>query len=141
MSEGTTFRLRDELQRLFDRDGELSPEQVLAEAKPASSPLHGYFEWNNSAAAAQYRLSQARDLIRRCKVTVETAPETTVRVRAFVNVPDAGYKPVEQALASADRDVVFQQCQREIAALRRKYQNLLDFDAVLTAALTKVQAA
>ena len=45
-------------------DGLLKPEDVVEAARPANSPLHTRFTWDDSDAAHQYRLEQARKLIR-----------------------------------------------------------------------------
>lgn len=65
--------------------GVLKVEDVLAEAKDENSILHKHFEWDDSAAAEQYRKQQARALIQRCRITlVDTKP---VEIRAFVSLP------------------------------------------------------
>lgn len=61
-----------ELKRLVATDGEgfLSPERVLQEAVDESSPLHDYFEWDDTEAARKFRLVQAGLLVRRVRVEV-----------------------------------------------------------------------
>jgi hypothetical protein len=49
--------------------GKLLPEDVVEAAKPKSSPLHSKFTWDDTVAAHQHRLWQARQLI---SVTVLT---------------------------------------------------------------------
>lgn len=127
---------RDELERIYGRDGFLTPEQVLAEASDATNPLHSHFEWDDSEAAARYRLDQARGLIRSCKITVEVSPEEVRRVRAYHSLPKDDGKPGYFATTDimsdpAKRDVVLHQLQRDITALRAKYKHLIDVDAAL----------
>lgn len=55
---------------LEDRKGRLQPNDVLEEAENVGSPLHPFFEWDDSVAAQAYRLEQARVLIGRFKITV-----------------------------------------------------------------------
>ena len=45
-------------------DGLLKPEDVVESARPINSPLHTRFTWDDTEAANQYRLQQARQLIR-----------------------------------------------------------------------------
>lgn len=66
-------------------DKKLTAEIVVKEAKPKSHPLHPCFEWNNVKAGREYRLQQARNLIRCVKVEVGEA-EDKKEYRAFVNV-------------------------------------------------------
>lgn len=65
--------------------GRDTPEDIVEAATPVTSPLHGYFEWDNDIAGHQYRLDQARRLIARVKVTTKVGNDT-VKVRAVVNV-------------------------------------------------------
>ena len=131
--------VRAELERLYERDGFLTPSQVLAEASEETHPLHSHFEWNDSLAAVKYRLTQAQRLIR-VHITVIDNSGEPIRVRAYHSLPVeddhmAYYSTADIMADAAKRDVVLQQLQRDIAALRRKYKNLLDVDAVLRAAV------
>lgn len=52
-------------------NGEINPEDLLRLATPKSSPIHDYFEWSDAKAAHEYRLDQARKLIRSIVVEIE----------------------------------------------------------------------
>lgn len=52
------------LATLEQAHGVLRAEDVVTAATPPESPLHSYFEWDDSTAAQEYRLVQARRLIR-----------------------------------------------------------------------------
>lgn len=54
----------NELERIRNKYGLLQPELVVAESRKENSILHNAFEWDNTKAAEQYRVSQARYLIR-----------------------------------------------------------------------------
>lgn len=43
--------------------GEVTPEIVVSDARSIKSPMHDYFDWDNTKAAAKWRLHQARNLI------------------------------------------------------------------------------
>lgn len=132
---------RDELTRLYMRDGTLTPEAVLAAATPVDSPIHKYFTWDDTEAAIKRRLDEASHLIRTCKIRIEASEERTVNVRAFLHVPavgetDATYAPTADLLSDpTTRTIVFEQALRDVAALERKYADLIDFASVLDAAL------
>lgn len=135
--------------------GKISPEIVLADAKRKSSPLHGFFCWDNTRAAEQYRLIQASCLIRRVKVTFHETETKSVRVRAFVSVVDqdaveeAGddidgdginavlpriYIPVQTACAvDSYREQMIRNCQRDVEAFRRKYVALSEAKRIISA--------
>ena len=125
---------RDELLRIHARDGHISPQAVLIEAKDPDSPLHSHFTWDDGEAAERYRLAEAASLIRKFRITVSTAPDRSVHIREFVNVASRQYKPVAEAMRDpVDRDVVMAQAVREFRALKAKYDALVDFDALVRA--------
>jgi hypothetical protein len=69
--------------------GRITPDAVLQDAKGKNSPLHDQFTWDNSEAAEQWRLSQARELIRSIRVEVTTESRVVSTVR-YVRDPSAG---------------------------------------------------
>lgn len=74
-----------ELRKIEAAHGIIQPRVVVEAAKPAKSPLHKFFEWDQVKAAGKYREFQARQLI--CRVYVrDAALETSEPVRAFVNI-------------------------------------------------------
>lgn len=86
------------LLEIYDRDGKLTAEQVLHDATSPDSPLHTEFEWDDRQAAYQYRLEQARLLVRQAQVTIMER-----EVRRFVFLPSTdSYHPIERAVADKD---------------------------------------
>lgn len=66
------------LKQIARRNGGLiSPGEVVEAARPASSPLHNAFCWDDTEAANRYRLLQAQKLIRSFKVEIEEGDKTT----------------------------------------------------------------
>lgn len=59
-----------ELTKLIKKHKTLNEEIVLEEAKRPSSPLHDFFEWDDSIAANNYRRQQAMALILASKMVV-----------------------------------------------------------------------
>lgn len=79
------------LERLAKQnDGLLMVEDVLEEARNPQSILHKHFQWDNDKAAEAYRKQQARQLIQKCVVTIEKAPD--VHIRAFVSLSTDQYE-------------------------------------------------
>jgi len=90
----------EELQKLRDRDGRIETLVVLNEAKKKRSPLHNAFEWDDSVAAHQHRLYQARHLIRSMEIIIEDRPEP-----AFVHIKvnhGGYYQSTEVAVQNVD---------------------------------------
>lgn len=114
--------------------GELTPEDVLKDAQRNNSPLHDFFEWSDTKAAHEYRLQQARGLIR-AVVAIYVEPEKPARrMRAFVHVPEPGaphYRDTAHAMSQEKtRDLVLRQAWREFMAWRARYQELDEFARV-----------
>jgi hypothetical protein len=61
--------------------GRFTAQAVVDYARPNKSPLHEYFEWNDTLAAEAYRLEQARSVIQCLVVTIQGN-----EVREFQNV-------------------------------------------------------
>ena len=120
-----------ELKRIAaENGGVLRREDVVREAEAKASPLHSYFEWDDTEAAHKWRLEQAGQLIR---VTVEyiSDGEMTVPFRTFVSLtsdrklPGGGYRATVSVMNAPDkqaqllRDALF-----DLESFQRKYGNL-----------------
>lgn len=69
--------------------GDLTAERTVEAAKPKDAPLHPAFEWNDRVAATEFRLQQARLLIRAVVIVPDRESEGDKTPRsAFVHVPD-----------------------------------------------------
>jgi hypothetical protein len=92
--------------RELEKEGRLSPNDVVDEAANPDSPLHTYFEWDDTEGARKYRLLQARTLIRTIKVEV-TVRDVPLTVVGYVRDPDlpakeAGYRNVMSLRTEVD---------------------------------------
>ena len=73
----------------------LPASEVVASARPEQSPLHDVFEWDDATAAEEYRLEQARGLVRSVCVVVTGDDGVETRHHLFVNLRDGeGYRRV-----------------------------------------------
>lgn len=120
----------NELQRIYERDGVIEPETVVAESQTPSAPLHSCFEWDDEKAAHKYRITQAQTIIRSIVVAEEAKqPET----RAFVNV-QREYHPVSIVIRNPEkRDVLLQNALNELRWFERKYNTLQELSNVFAA--------
>jgi len=75
-----------EIDRIYNKYGAVTPERLLAAAESQTSPLHRYFEWNDSVAARQYRLEQARAMPMASKMVAVLAAEAREPLAAFPEV-------------------------------------------------------
>lgn len=80
--------------------GRLTPDLVLADAQDSGSVLHRLFEWDDSIAAHQHRLSQARSIITSVRVVI-TTENRKISTVYYVRDPEA--ESDEQGYVSLDR--------------------------------------
>lgn len=109
-------------------------ESLLKEASKSSSPLHGQFEWNDSLAAQQYRLVQARVMIASLRVEVVDVDQKVEHVMAFVRTADRSghYVP---SLEADDDDLgeAELRCWQQMKAFRERWKGLQFARAVVQA--------
>lgn len=106
-------------------------EDVLADARHDNSPLHSFFEWNDGAAAEQFRLQQARGLIRAVVAVYVSEDKPAVRTRAYIHVPEPSaphYREASHAMSlSKTRNMVLERAWNELKAWRARYKDLKEF--------------
>jgi hypothetical protein len=123
--------VRDELFRLHDEHGELTPQLVVEAARPESHPLHSRFEWDDQKAGEAHRLDQARGLIRSLRITYRDAEGYQQHVRQFVSVARPEGRAYVPTVAVADdplaRRILLADMHREWQALKRRYGHMAEF--------------
>src|SRR5215207_7682171 len=68
-------RIAEELAQIATaHGGSIAPVSVVSAAREPTSAMHPYFEWDDPAAAQEYRLEQARGLVRSIEVKVIRTP-------------------------------------------------------------------
>lgn len=111
--------------------GELTPQDVLKDAKNNNSPLHSFFEWDEGKAAEQYRLQQARGLIRAVVAVYVDGKNKAVRSKAYVHIAEKTaphYRETGHAMSQTKtRNMVLQRAWQELSAWRKRYQDLKAF--------------
>ena len=128
-----------ELERIQKKNGCLTPDIIVQEASKKKSPIHSFFEWDDTKAAAQYRLTQARYLLRTIEVVyTESEGSDPVRIRAFhsiINTEDEKeYVTLKQAMDNEDYvQQLKDQATKEIKAWKEKYKAIKDFEAIFQA--------
>lgn len=89
-------------------DGLLRAEAVVDTARHPDHPLHKYFTWDDSAAAEQWRMMQARQLIRKVLVTTPNGDDEESQVPKYVslrsdrNKPGGGYRQTKEVINNAE---------------------------------------
>lgn len=122
------------------RGGMLMVDDVLDAAKDPRCVLHTHFQWDDTKAAESFRRMQARQLIQKCVVTIEKAPD--VQIRAFVSLtPDqhagGGYRMTADVLS--DDDLKAQLLHEMVVALTKWKKQISLLDKETTAIITKLE--
>src|SRR5262245_36521457 len=108
MTEERRLQLKEELSRIEDKRGRLTPEAVVAYAKShPQSALNSWFTWDDRRAAQAYRLDQARELIRSVYVTIQTEDRGVVTVQLYKRDPEIekdlqGYRSIMRIREEAE---------------------------------------
>ena len=117
--------VENELRNIMEAHGGLlDPADVVVAAASPDSPLHSHFTWNDEAAGAQWRLEEARKLIRSVTITIQAA--TPFEIRAFVSLPadrphGAGYRDVAEV---GNSELMREQFIAELHASAQRFENI-----------------
>ena len=124
MKNATEVRKRIE-EMSAENGGRVTPEELVADGENATSPLHEAFEWDDEIAGPQYRLLQARQMLRVLKVEV-TITDHSYRVPMFIRNPslpvtEQGYIRIATVRNNREmaKDAVQCELERVKQALRR----------------------
>ena len=135
-----------ELSRIRKKHGCIKPAYLVKASEPESAPLHDCFTWDNGEAAEQWRIEEARRIIRSVRVVVKPGPLADQSViRAFVHVEASekesrfdgdGYIETLQAHKSPIyRDQVLAAAKRELIEWKRRYEDYREFFGGVFAAI------
>lgn len=119
------------LKQIEEEEGVLDPHSVIEHARSEYSPIHDRFTWDDTEAAIQYRLQQARQLIR--EVTIEWQGN---EVQEFHNVVitkgKRGYVSLERILSDEDlHKQVLEEALKELRHWQIKYRTLKELQGII----------
>lgn len=130
-----------EIERIMEKNPGVSliPDMVLDAAADPKSPLHDYFEWDDSVCARRYRIEQAGEIISRIRYVIVT-DEGEVSQRAFINVTvdeqaeEEEYVPVRRLLNSPElRARALRKAMSDLEKWCLKYGHLRELGVVVKA--------
>jgi hypothetical protein len=131
--------IKDELTQIYnEHNGRVPPEAVVEFARDENTALHAEFEWDDTEAAHQFRLEQARKIIR-LNIEVLETPNGNVRMPVFVSLVSdrrggGGYRALTDVMSNAEmRAQLLQQAIDELQRVRRKYESLRELAPVFAA--------
>ena len=124
--------------------GRLLPRSVVDESAPEDAPLHPLFEWNDAKAADEYRLDQARHVIRAVTVKYRENEDDGPRtIRAFVNICDDDQHYTSTLHAMSDDELrakVIRKAWEDLSSWRKRYHEIQEF-AQLFATMDELKEA
>lgn len=113
-----------ELQQIVAATDVVVPEDIVEFARDERTALHRYFEWDDTAAAREYRIEQARRVLRMA-VTVVSAGNKPVRALVSLSSDGGGYRPLHLVLADPhQRGVLLEDALQSLNRFREKYERL-----------------
>lgn len=150
---GVPDHVASAIREVYDRThGERLAAEIVEAARDENSPLHGYFDWNNTRAAEAYRLIQAEMLVRRVKVKIiQSADPVPVKVRAYIAArdlpapfggaaPTGTFRDITEVAGDATAEAAIEESiKRDLARLSRKYAHVQTFWRVAHDWLTPMQ--
>ena len=119
----------------LERRGRLDPKRVVTWARAhRSSGLHSCFVWNNTKAAEQYRLWQARELIVSVEAVYEDGQKRQVYVSPMVSRGTGGYHRLVNVVGEDElRDQFLLEALKELERVCAKYEDLTELSGVRVA--------
>lgn len=128
----------EELTRIHEKRGGLTPSGIVDESRPEQAPLHPVFEWDDRKAAEEWREQQARQLVCCIVVQQETSKSETVEVRMFEHAKGA-YHPVQVILSEPDMKIeLMRDTLKMTDAYKKKLQSLIDVSPVVGKAIEAI---
>lgn len=124
-----TQLLKVELDKLEETKGVINPNDLVEVARPEQSPIHDMFEWDNAKASEQWRVEQARALIRSVRVEIMGIKTNAYfNCQVEVNGESAqGYFSAGTVLSTEDMtNQVLVTAIREIKYWQAKYKDIFE---------------
>lgn len=116
-----------ELRRIYRTSGNrIRPPDVIAAARSPSSVLHGHFTWDDSKAAEEFRLIQARRLIATVRITIPSSsakPVIVIRAYHALRSEQSGYRHMKDIVDAPDLlESLVAQFASDLERLTERYQ-------------------
>ena len=130
--------IKEELRYITEKNnGFCSPNAVVEFAKNPKTLLHEKFIWDDSKAAEEYRLWQARRIISlELTIIPSEKQQESIIVREFQSLKedrtaDKGYRLITDIMNNPiTRKQLIDQALQELIRIKTKYQNLIELSSV-----------
>ena len=117
-SDKVTAGVTKVVQELYNKDGSVQPSKLVEKARPKNSPAHDGFTWDETKAAYEFNLIEARSWIR----VVQIIPADKEPAERMVHVPtiersedskEGAYKPISVVCEQVDE---FERAREEVVS-------------------------
>jgi hypothetical protein len=136
--------LRDEIRKVYDKHGRLTPAILVAEVRPSEHPLHSrVFDRKPGEAAEAWYRHRAHELIQsvRCvyKQADEAGPERSVRAYQPVRLETGWQYEPSEIVADSEflTEMRLRDMEREYRQLEACYGDMKEFVALARATVEK----
>ena len=123
-------------EQIESRDGEVTRESLVNEARDKKSPIHDLFEWNDGIAAEKWRQHQAGVVLSALKVEIINNKKEPSTIKAFMSVKEnpqkASYMNINVIQNSPDyMKIVLRNALYELATFKKKYEGISALEPVM----------
>ena len=133
-------------ERLTEK-GMFKPEEVVTDATDEDSPLHPFFEWDDTEAARQHRISQARRMVASVQIVIK-GPHEKERTRAVQSIDikiedkmQRRYIPMAVVVNSPEMaDQVVDRALCELRGWKKRYEQYAELFTPVLQAIDSVEA-
>lgn len=143
----------EELEQIREANGGiLYPQSVVDFARDESTELHSKFEWDDTIAGENYRIWQARKVIRALVSIIPQKDREPYEVQTYVSMSAdryqgeekrdliGGYRYMVEVLSTPDlRESLVSEALAEFEQWERKYQTITELAEIFAAAKTVKQ--
>ena len=132
------MRYGSRLNELAQSKGLVRATDIVEDAADDQSPLHDFFEWDDTVAAGKWREDQAYYLLRNIAVVTEQPDGQEKEIRLMYNIVDTdntrGYVNIVRILDEQElRQQIIDKALRELRSWRDKYKTYKELVPILEA--------
>lgn len=129
------------IENLQKEKGIVTSRNLLESARPINSAIHDCYEWDDSVAAENYRITQSGYILRNLvKIVVSDDVKQEKEVRAFVNIAQSDkftegqFVDVSTALSNEEtRKIVLRKALKELQVFQKRYDDFEELSKVFVA--------
>lgn len=110
-----------------------TPQDIVKMASDPSTEMHKCFQWDDTKAAEQYRLVQARHMVRDLVITVQQPnKKQPEEIRLIQHTKQESYAPVSYIVSKPDLyQSLLEQAKIELKAFKKRYSQIAELAEIM----------